>query len=287
MASTTPNGQVPARNPYVLESTQPQAKARTNCRPRRSSAYISIMNVTAAAPNAVSMSAVLQSASGLDRAGRWADLDGRDNGGMSREARLGVVLGINMVMVLALLVVGLFAHSLGVLASGADYLGDAFGAGLALLALRLSRRGQGGRASSVTALVNASLLLAVTLAVIAEAIYRLSTGAPSIHGVPVVVVSVIAAGAMIACAFILGDVGGDLGMESVMLDTVADAAAALGVAVSGGVILLTGGTYWLDSLVALVIALVVAFHAIKLLRKVVLDLRQRPTSPSPVGVSER
>jgi hypothetical protein len=90
-------------------------------------------------------------------------------------------------------------------------------------------------------------------------------------------------GAMIACALILGDVGGDLGMQSVMLDSVADAAAALGVAISGGVILLTGGTYWLDSWVALAIALVVAFHAVKLLRKVALELRQRPPAASSVG----
>jgi len=190
-------------------------------------------------------------------------------------------------MVLALVLVGFFAHSLGVLASGADYLGDAFGAGLALLAFRLSRLRQGGRATYFAALVNASLLLAVTLAVIVEAIYRLSTGAPSIHGVPVVVVSLVAAGAMIACALILGDVGGDLGMQSVMLDSVADAAAALGVAISGGVILITGGAYWLDSLVALAIALVVAFHAIKLLSKVVLELRGRGTSASSVGMPER
>jgi cobalt-zinc-cadmium efflux system protein len=207
------------------------------------------------------------------------ELDGRDNGGMGQEARVGLVLGINLAMVLALVVVGLFAHSLGVLASGADYLGDAFGAGLALLALRLSRRRQGGHATYFAALVNASLLLSVTLTVIVEAVYRLSTGAPAIHGVPVVVVSVIAVVAMIACALILGDVGGDLGMQSVMLDSVADAAAALGVAISGGVILLTGGTYWLDSLVALVIAFVVAFHAIKLLRKAVLELRQCGVPP--------
>jgi cobalt-zinc-cadmium efflux system protein len=174
-----------------------------------------------------------------------------------------------------------------VLASGADYLGDAFGAGLALLAFRLSRRRQDGRATSFAALVNAGLLLTVTLAVIVEAIYRLSTGAPSIHGVPVVVVSIVAAGAMIVCALILGDVGGDLGMQSVMLDSVADAAAALGVAISGGVILLTGGTYWLDSLVALVIALVVAFHAIKLPRNVALELRRRPTTASSAEMPER
>jgi cobalt-zinc-cadmium efflux system protein len=197
---------------------------------------------------------------------------------MSQGARLGLVLGINLAMVLALLLVGLFAHSLGVLASGADYLGDAFGAGLALLALRLSCRRQDGRATSLAALVNASLLLAVTSAVIVEAIYRLSAGAPSIHGVPVILVSIIAASAMIACALILGDVGADVGMQSVMLDSVADAAAALGVAISGGVILLTGGTYWLDSAVALVIALVVAVHAIRLLRKVTVELSRRLTA---------
>jgi hypothetical protein len=53
-ASTTPNGHVPARKPYALDRRQPQPKARMNPLPRRSSAYISIMNVTAAAPKAVS-----------------------------------------------------------------------------------------------------------------------------------------------------------------------------------------------------------------------------------------
>jgi Co/Zn/Cd efflux system component len=139
---------------------------------------------------------------------------------------LGLVLAINVAMVAGLLTVGLVAHSLGVLASGADYLGDALGAGLSLAALRLSRHEHGHpRATTLTALANASFLLIVTLTVAGEAIRRLITGAPSIHGVPVVIVSVIAAAAMIGCAFILGDVEGDLSMESVMLDTVADAAA--------------------------------------------------------------
>src|ERR1700730_13174323 len=165
-------------------------------------------------------------------------------------------------MVLSLLLVGLLAHSLGVLASGADYLGDALGTGLSLVALRLSRhRHRHRRATSYAALANSSFLLLVTVAVTVEAIRRLSTGAPAIHGVPVVVVSAVAAIAMIACAFILGDVEGDLNMESVMLDTLADAAAAIGVAVSGAVILLTHGIYWLPPLVALAIAVVGGHHA--------------------------
>lgn len=192
-----------------------------------------------------------------------------------------LVLAINAVMVLALVAVGLATTSLGVLASGADYLGDALGTGVSLYALRLSRRpGGSSRAPSYAALLNASLLLLVTIAVGAEAIYRLTTGAPSIDGLPVVVASLVAAAAMILCAFILGDVEGDHNMESVMLDTVADAAAALGVAASGAVILITGELFWLDSAVALVIALVVGYHAARLIGRVLPGLGE-PRAEAP------
>jgi cobalt-zinc-cadmium efflux system protein len=193
---------------------------------------------------------------------------------MSSEQRLGAVVAVNAVMLVALVIVGLFAHSLGVLAAGADYLGDGADAALSLFAVRARRRrGADRRVSSYAALANAGFLLLVTAAVAVEAVYRLASGAPAIDGVPVIVVSVVAAVAMIACAVILGDVSGDLGMQSVMLDTVADAAAAIGVAVSGSVILATRGAYWLDSAVAPVIALVVAGHAVRLLLKVRADLR--------------
>jgi cobalt-zinc-cadmium efflux system protein len=193
---------------------------------------------------------------------------------MSKDTRLALVLAINLVMVGALLTVGLFSHSLGVLASGADYLGDGLGAGLALVAQRATRRRPGrSRAISLAALINSGLLLAVTLAVGVGALRRLVGGTPSIHGLPVIVVSLIAAGAMVGCALILGDVEDDLSMESVMLDTVADAAAAIGVAISRAIILLAHGAYWLDSTVALVIAAVVGYHATGLMRRAIADLR--------------
>jgi len=46
-------------------------------------------------------------------------------------------------------------------------------------------------------------------------------------------------------------------------------AAAAGVAATGGIILATGGWYWLDPAVALVIAVIIGYHALALLRKVV------------------
>jgi cobalt-zinc-cadmium efflux system protein len=200
---------------------------------------------------------------------------------MSRARRLALVLAINLTMVLSLLLVGLLAHSLGVLAAGADYLGDALGAGLSLVALELHRRRGRSRAPLAAALFNSSFLLLVTVVVAVAATHRLISGSPEVHGAPVIVISVVAAGAMIVCALILGDVAGDLSMESVMLDTVADAAAAIGVAVTGTVILIAHGVYGLDSLVALLIAIVVGYHALRLMRRALRELRAPPEGAPP------
>jgi hypothetical protein len=53
--STTPNGQAPERNPYVLVRRQPPAKASVNAGCRDSRAYIATMNDTATTPKAVSI----------------------------------------------------------------------------------------------------------------------------------------------------------------------------------------------------------------------------------------
>ena len=100
------------------------------------------------------------------------------------------------------------------------------------------------------------------------------------------IVAIVAAVAMIGGALILkgddtdGDDGDDLHMRSVILDTVADAAAAAAVAVAGATIFITKRFYWLDSALAGLIAFVVAFHAAKLARDVTTALRSR-TSPAP------
>lgn len=195
---------------------------------------------------------------------------------MTKGTRLWLVLLANVSMVLALVIVGLISHSLGVLAAGADYLGDAAGIALALLALRLARHRADSRTSSYPALANAIFLLVVTIVVIAEALNRLVGGAPHVEGLPVIIVSVIAGVVMTACAFLIGTVGeGDFNMRSVMLDTLADGVSAAGVAASGAIILIVGGVYWLDSAVALGIATIIAYHALKLIRDVLDYLRVR------------
>ncbi len=200
--------------------------------------------------------------------------------------RLTVVLGLNLALITALVIVGLAAHSLAVLAAGADYLADAGAIGVSLLAIRLagrppSRARPGGypHATNLAALVNAGWLLVLNILIAVAAVQRLAAGTRRVEGLPVLIVSGVAATVMLAGALILrgdpDDDGGeeDLNVKAVLLDTAADAAAAGGVAVSGAVILGAGGWYWLDPAVALVIAVIVGYHAQKLVRKVVAALR--------------
>jgi cobalt-zinc-cadmium efflux system protein len=212
---------------------------------------------------------------------------------MSRTRRLVTVLVMNLALVVGLLIVGLAAHSLAVLAAGGDYILDAAAVGVALLAIRLaarpasgtSRRGGRTDPSRIAALINVGWLLALELIVVGTATARLLGRSPAVHGLPVLIVSGIAALVMTAGALILradADDGDDqdLSVAAVLLDTIADAAAAAAVAVTGGIIVATKGWYWLDPAVALAIAIVVSYHAVKLIRKV-LSQHRLAASPLP------
>jgi cobalt-zinc-cadmium efflux system protein len=205
---------------------------------------------------------------------------------VSRTRRLAVVLLLNLALITALVVTGLAAHSLAVLAAGADYLADAGAIGVSLLAIWLEGRplsrtrpdGYPG-ATNVAALVNAGWLLVLNIVIAVAAIQRLAAGSHRVEGLPVLIVSGVAAAVMLVGALVLGgdpgddDGGENLNVKAVLLDTAADAAAAAGVAASGAVILGTGGWYWLDPSIALVIAVIVAYYAQKLVRKITATIR--------------
>jgi cobalt-zinc-cadmium efflux system protein len=137
-------------------------------------------------------------------------------------------------------------------------------------------------------LINGSLLGVVIVVVGVSAVHRLITGTGHVHGLPVLIMSAVAAGAMLAGALILGgDVDADddtpadkANMQAVLLDTVADGAAAAGVATTGAIILATKGWDWLDPTVALVIACVIGFHVVALLRDTARTFRTRNATAS-------
>jgi cobalt-zinc-cadmium efflux system protein len=102
------------------------------------------------------------------------------------------VLLLNLALVTVLVAVGLAAHSLAVLAAGADYLADAGAIGR-LAAGHLARqptahpahpRGYPA-ATNIAALVNAGWLLALNIAITVAAIWRLAAGTRQVEGLPV------------------------------------------------------------------------------------------------------
>lgn len=214
---------------------------------------------------------------------------------MSRMRRLTVVLGLNLALVAGLVAVGITARSLAVFAEGGDYLLDAAAVAVTMFAVWLSsrpprpRRPEGRpNATSTAALINAGWLLTLEFLVAAGAADRLLTRTPHVSGLPVLIVSAIAAVVMTIGAIVLsadedadeeGDDDGDLSVAAVLLDTIADAAAAAGVAITGAIILAAGGLFWLDPAVALAIAAVISWHALALIRKI-FSRRRLPTTPS-------
>ena len=207
---------------------------------------------------------------------------------MTREQRLWTVLWLNVALLGLLVVVGLRAGSLGLIAAAGDYIADIGAIALALFAIWLkssrSHDGRFARAPVYAALVNVVLLLVVVVAVLIEASHRLMTKSFEMAPTPVIWTAVVAAVFMTIGALILGgdmDVADDTTavgdvleqLGAVLLDTIADAVSAGAVAMCGIIMLVTGGFGWLDAVVAAVIALVVGYHAIELARDVSVSIK--------------
>jgi cobalt-zinc-cadmium efflux system protein len=197
---------------------------------------------------------------------------------MSQQRRLCFVLAINLAMITSLVIVGLGAHSLGVLAAGGDYAADSVAILLGIIAIQIAKQPHGNpKATTYVALINATALVVVTAVVIYTGLHRLLHHSPAVSGLPVVIVSLVATAAMGLGAYILmrGSGNSDLYMRSVLLDTVSDAVSSMAVAIAGAIILMYGKYYWLDPLLAVLIGLIIGFNALGLLRDVVRALRSK------------
>jgi cobalt-zinc-cadmium efflux system protein len=210
---------------------------------------------------------------------------------LQRERRLRVALGLNGGIVVLQVVVGLAASSLGLLADAGHNLTDVAALGISLAAVRLARRPATGtrsfgmhRGTILAAQVNAASVLVVCVLIGVEGVRRLADPGP-VHGGPVLVVALLAAGVNLLAVRALGharhghDADGhahgdgrhhgerDLNLRSASLHLVGDAAASIAVAAAGAVILLTGGWEWLDPAASLGISVLIGWQGWRLLRE--------------------
>ena len=189
-------------------------------------------------------------------------------------SRLRLALGLTIGVLLVELAGGLLSHSLALLSDAGHVLTDVFALGLAWFAVEQSRRPADQRRSYgyqrvgiLAALLNAVTLIVIVLAIAYEAVRRLSAPEPVQGGI---VIGTALAGIAIN-TFVLLNLragGRNLNVRAAFLHVTGDVAASVGVVVSGVVILLTGWLY-IDPILSLGIAALIAYGAWGIVRETV------------------
>jgi len=191
-----------------------------------------------------------------------------------RESTLKRAIVLTAVILVVELAGGLLSHSLALLSDAGHVLTDVFALGLAWFALAQSRRPADRRRSYgyqrvtvLAALVNAVTLIVIVLAIGFEAIRRLAAPEPVQGGI---VIASALVGIAVNAYVIFGLRGQtkSLNMRAAFLHVAGDIGASVGVVVAGAVILLTGWLY-IDPLLSLGIAVLIAYGAWGIVRETV------------------
>ncbi|CAN5482415.1 cation diffusion facilitator family transporter [soil metagenome] len=200
-------------------------------------------------------------------------------------------VGLNVTYIAVEVVFGIVAGSLALLADAGHNLSDVLGLLLSWGAHHFSRtatttrRTYGLRRTSIlAALGNALLLLIAVGAIVWESIRRLSNPEPAAG---LTIVTVAAVGVLIngvtAWLFMAGRKG-DLNIRSAFLHMAADAGVSLGV-VLAGLAIYTTGLLWIDPVMSLLVAAVIAIGTWGLLRdSTALAVDAVPKGIDPVAV---
>ena len=188
------------------------------------------------------------------------------------------VLKMALALICAVLAIefigGLASHSLALLSDAGHVLTDVFALGLAWFAVSQAnrpadaRRSYGyHRVSILAALVNSVTLIVIVLAIGYEAIRRLAHPEP-VQGGIVIVAALVGIAINAFVAFGLRGEARSLNVRAALLHVIGDIGASVGVVVAGIVILLTGWLY-IDPLLSLGIAVLIAFGAWRIVRETV------------------
>jgi len=180
-------------------------------------------------------------------------------------------IALNLLFVVIEVTTGFITNSLALIVDAGHNLSDVFSLILSLLAIRLLKVKNNDKytygyrkATIVTALVNAIVLLIVIVGIAYEAIVRLGKQQPIEGKTVIIVASIGIAINFITALLFMRNKDHDLNVKSAYLHLMADAAISVGVVISGVIILYTGW-FWVDSIISLVIVVVVAVGTWRLL----------------------
>ncbi len=169
-------------------------------------------------------------------------------------------------------VVGVVSGSLALLSDAGHMLSDVIALAIALVGTVMRHKPRGKRATFGHArvavlggLINGVLAVLVALFIIKEAAERVGAP-PSVQGLPVLITAALGLAINLGSAFMLHRSGDhSLGMRGAMLHMIGDALGSVA-AIIAGVVLLSGGPTIIDVVVSVVVGVVIAVGAVRLMR---------------------
>jgi cobalt-zinc-cadmium efflux system protein len=189
-------------------------------------------------------------------------------------ATLKKALALTCIILAVELAGGVVSHSLALLSDAGHVLTDVFALGLAWFAVEQSkrpadrRRSYGyQRVSILAALVNSVTLIVIVIVIAFEAVRRLTHPEP-VQGLVVIISASVAIAVNVYVVVGLRGHGKSLNLRAALLHVTGDIGASIGVVVAGAVILLTGWLY-IDPILSLGIAVLIAFGAWRIVRETV------------------
>lgn len=186
--------------------------------------------------------------------------------------RLGLALILTSFILLAEIIGGLWSGSLALLADAGHVFTDAFALFLSYLAVRAASRPADERHTYgyhrlqiLAALLNGLTLVVIAVEVAREAWARWQTPHPIAAGL-MLTIALIGLAVNVLVAFILHEHDhDDVNLRAAYLHVLGDSLASVGVIGAGVAILITGWV-WLDALVSVLIAGLILFSAVRLLK---------------------
>jgi cobalt-zinc-cadmium efflux system protein len=206
--------------------------------------------------------------------------------------RLTIALGLIVAFMAAEVVVGIVAHSLALLSDAAHMVTDAGALLMSIIVIGLTARPAQGsltfglkRAGILSAQANGITLLGLSLLIVYEGVHRLIYP-PKAEGLPILVVAVAGIAVNVLATWQLSKANREsMNIEGSFQHILTDLAAFVLTAVAGGVILATSFTR-ADGIAALVVAAIMLYAAVGLLRdsgRVFLEAAPEGTDVDAIG----
>lgn len=188
-------------------------------------------------------------------------------------SRFFLVTILNVVITVFELVGGLLSGSLSLLSDAFHNLGDACSVVLSFVANRIGCRQQTAsktygyrRIEILTALLNAGVLIVISLALVVEAIWRLLHPEP-IKGDIMLVVAIVSFAANLVSTLLLNHgAQHNLNIRATYLHLMSDALASLGV-ILGAVLITVWQISWVDPVITILVAIYISYESLPIVRQ--------------------